>query len=319
MKRTVGTVLAGVVEICIGLFLLLMAISMTWTMANSGANPAPQIPSFKTFFLIAGAMYGGIGALAIATAIGLFSGRNWARILTLIAGGILLVVGAIAALGVMVVPIPPLPNVTTEQLHLFRIAMAMFWGLVALTGVWWLVLFTRPRIVALFKTAAEVPTESRRPLSIVVIGGIFLFGGSVGLAFLLVVRTPIMLLGILLQGNAALAINLILAASYVLLGIGLLRLDRRAYFGSLGLFAFGAVNVLCMNLLPGRAERMQRYLQASPFYDPGQVAGMPWLFSPWYAFSIPVIILGVPAYFLITRRAAFYKAPQPEVPETLVV
>src|SRR3954471_15228522 len=127
MKRTVGTVLAGVVEIFFGLFFLLMAISMTWTMANSGANPAPQIPSFKTFFLIAGAMYGGIGALAIATAIGLFSGRNWARILTLIAGGILLVLGAIAALGVMVVPIPPLPNVTTEQLHLFRIAMVMFW------------------------------------------------------------------------------------------------------------------------------------------------------------------------------------------------
>jgi hypothetical protein len=319
MKRTVGTVLAGVVEICIGLFLLLMAISMTWTMANSGANPAPQIPSFKFFFLIAGAMYGGLGALAIATAIGLFSGRNWARILTLIAGGILLVVGAIAAIGVMVVPIPPLPNVTAEQLHLFRIAMVMFWGLVALTGIWWLVLFTRPRIIALFKSPAEASRESRRPLSIVVLGGIFLFGGSVGLVFLLVVRTPIMVMGILFQGNAALTINLILAASYVLLGIGLLRLDRRAYFGSLGLFAFGAINVLSMNLLPGRVERMQRYLQASPFYDPSQVAGMPWLFSPWYAFSISVIILGLPVYFLITRRAAFYKAPQPEVPATLVV
>jgi hypothetical protein len=74
-----------------------------------------------------------------------------------------------------------------------------------------------------------------------------------------------------------------------------------------------------MTLLPGRIERMQAILRANPGYDPNQVAGMSWMFSPWYSIFICVIVLGIPAYFLITRRAAFYKAPQPEIPETLVV
>jgi hypothetical protein len=87
----------------------------------------------------------------------------------------------------------------------------------------------------------------------------------------------------------------------------------------LGLLGFGAVNALMLNVLPGRVERLHQILEASPAYTPSSAVNIDWVFSPWYGLFMVAIGLGLPAYFLITRRNAFYKAPSPETPETLVV
>jgi hypothetical protein len=319
MKRTAGTVLVGIFEMLFGLVLLLMAILLLWLSGNpSFRSDAGGALSMKFIALLSG-IYGVCGALGIATAIGVFTARNWARIVTLVAGGFLVFIGAVTTFAMAVIPLPSPPNVSDAQMHSMRMAMSAFWMCIALIGVWWLVLFTRSRIVEMFKSeSVGVVSERLRPLSITIIGGLFVFAGSIGFLFQFVMRTPTILLGVVVQGNAALFFNLFLTAVYLLLGIGLLRLDRRAYLGTLGLFTFGGINVVCLNLLPGRVERMQRYLQASPYYDPKQVAGMSWMFSPWYALLIPVVTLGIPLYFLVTRRAAF-EPSKVEEPQTLVV
>jgi len=220
----------------------------------------------------------------------------------------------------LVIPFPPIPNVTEEAMHWMRGLMAGFWLSVALVGVWWLILFSRPRIVALFKTEADAASsEPARPLSIMILGGLFIFGATVGFGFQLAIHTPFVIFGQMVQGTPGNLLNLMLAIVYGILGAGLLRLDRRAYFGTLGLFAYGVVNALFMSLLPNRLERMQALLRTNPGYDPKQFAGMSWMFSPWYTAIMCVIFLGIPAYFLITRRTAFDKAPPAEASASLIV
>jgi hypothetical protein len=320
MKRTVGMVLVGICEICFGLFFLMMALLMVWmTIGKTPLPPNSAVPP-KALFAVVGGMYGVFGSIAIATAIGVFMARNWARILTLVAGGMLSIFGAIGCFVMLIIPLPQTPNVTEQAMHWMRGLMAGFWLAIVLIGVWWLILFTRPRIVSVFKTSTgATASESSRPLSITIIGGVFLFSAIVGFGLQLVFHTPFVLFGHIIQGTTGVLINLGLAVAYGIFGVGLLRLDRRAYFGSLGVIGYGAMNALFMTLLPDRIERMQAILRANPGYDPNQFAGMSWMFSPWYSIFMCLVVLGIPAYFLITRRAAFYKAPQPEVPETLVV
>lgn len=226
----------------------------------------------------------------------------------------------IAGVFTMIMPFASIPNLNEERIHLVRVVMGSFWGFVALIGVWWIVLMTRPRIIALFKNQqSEVPTESQRPLSITIIGGLFLFFAIIGFPFQFVVHTPFIFFGQIIQGTVGLLMNLVLATVYLVLGIGLLRLDRRAYLGTLGFLGYGALNAFVMTLLPNRAEKFQAMLAATPGFNPSELNATGWMLSPWYTIVVSILFLGFPAYCLITRRAAFYKVPQVETQETLVV
>jgi hypothetical protein len=320
MKRTAGTVLVAIAEMLIGLFFMMMALLMVWMLAKNSSMSAPGVPSMKGMFAVAGGMYGVLGALGISTGIGILSARNWARILTIAAGSMLAFIGLLTGALTTMIPLPAVPNMSEQQIHLLRIVMVGFWAFVAMIGVWWVVLMTRPRIVTLFRNQPDGEfAESSRPLSITIIGTLFIIFSVFGLAMELVLRSPNLLLGYVVTGSAALVLNSVLAVLYGLLGVGLLRLDRRAYLGTLGLLGFGAVNALMLNVLPGRVERLHQILEASPAYTPSSAVNIDWVFSPWYGLFMVAIGLGLPAYFLITRRNAFYKAPSPETPETLVV
>jgi hypothetical protein len=320
MKRTAGTILVATTEILIGLSFMLMALVMVSLLVKNPSASAPGIPSMKSMFAVVGAMYGVLGAFGIATGIGVLLAKNWARIVTLVAGAMLTFSALIAGVFTMIMPFASIPNLSEQQIHLVRVVLGSFWGFVALIGVWWIVFMTRSRIVALFKNQqGEVAGESPRPLSITVIGGLFVCFAVLGGGFQLAFRTPFVLFGHVVQGVPGVLMNLLLAIIYIVLGLGLLRLDRRAYLGTLGLLGYGALNALLMSVLPDRMERLQRVLKASPGYNPSQFSQAQWIFSPWYTLFICVITLGLPAYFLITRRAVFYRAPTVETTETLVV
>ncbi len=311
MKRTVGTVLAGITELLFGAGLLLMGIGMI--ALNSQMRNVPQQPPMpKGFLVVMGAMYGAMGAVAIATAIGVFKGMNWARIVSLVAGVLLALVCALCGLLMLVMPFPATPG-QAVPVSTIRVIMVAVFAIPTLIGIWWTILFTRPKIVEMFRASAGPESPSPRPISITVIASFFIFSGVFSPLFQLYQRAPAVLFGAVIPGGTGLAINLLWGLIFLVLGIGLMRLDLRAWKATLVLLAFGLLNGVVTWSLPGRAERFESIVRSSRNYDPNLTRQMAWVTSPWYLFAVAFLAALLPAYFIYTRRAAFEAHESPTI------
>src|ERR1700678_1432915 len=93
----------------------------------------------------------GLAACGIATGISLLEVREWARISVIVFSGLLLVMAVPGLLMMLVMPLPippasaiPPGDSTIPLEHLMtavRVGMAIFYGLLALLGGWWLYFF----------------------------------------------------------------------------------------------------------------------------------------------------------------------------------
>jgi len=96
-----------------------------------------------------------IGELIVA--INVFRRRNWARIVMLVWAGLMVAMSAFGMLAIWLVTNiatqsnPQVPN-PGAFLTFLRFFLALFYGIPLAVGVWWLILFTRPRVVAAFQT-----------------------------------------------------------------------------------------------------------------------------------------------------------------------
>ena len=114
---------------------------------------SPQF--FKVMMFGAALMYMLPAAWGIATSIGLFRLKEWARISMIVFSVLLILMTAFGGLMALVMPMPPtpnqadVPNVATAV----RIVMAVFAGTLMSVGIWWLVFFTRPNVKEQFVPA----------------------------------------------------------------------------------------------------------------------------------------------------------------------
>jgi hypothetical protein len=104
-------------------------------------------PGFLLGFMIFAILfYLALAAWAIATVVGLFRMRSWARISIMIIGGGLAAIGLFSTLMSMAMPhimksMPPTPGADPTMMRIVFIVFAVIWLLIAAIGLWWLVYF----------------------------------------------------------------------------------------------------------------------------------------------------------------------------------
>ncbi len=273
---------------------------------SAGAAPSP-IP-LPVIGAVMAALFGMLGGLGIWTAVDIFRRRGWARVSMLVFAALLTFIGASAAAAILVVPFPLQRGVDPRTMHAIRLGIAGVYAVLAVIGLWWLVLFNLPSTKEYFaKDASGVPaTPPARPLSISVIAWWLLAGGLLS-AVPGAIGMPAFAFGAVLTGWAALATYSALAVAQVLLGAGLLRRIESARRAAIAYFCLTAVSGALAFAPPGFTARMEAFQSAMPSVFPaGTPAQMPTLSA---VLAVPGIALAaLPIWFLVRRRAAFVKS-----------
>ncbi len=320
MKRPVGVVITAVLQFLGSLLVLIVAAATAFVPRLAPKTPAqPELPT--ALFLALSAIYLVFAVLGLATAIGIFQLKRWARYSTLIFAGFLAGIGLLMAAIFAILPFPAPPNETTAQLppnfgFIFKTAMVLIQLAVAALGAWWLYYFTRAKTKLRFEGESnnDVMAIGRRPLSIAILSVL----SFMGLPWMLVGAWrafPISFLGLLAEGTGARIVYLVFAAAALYIGVGLWRLVPASRLAAIGLYIFGWVNAALFYVLPGREERYHRMLTESvAMWHLPNIPQQPqqFMIGAWAGIVGTLIISAIAIYYLVTRRYAFQ--PQAALP-----
>jgi hypothetical protein len=301
MKTPFSIYLTGVLECIGGIAVLLMAVGITYV---SLALPMPGGGPGRGILLGTAAVYGLLGVLGTVAGICVCMRKSWARWSTLAFSWFSLLMFGFMSVVFLAVPFPTSGRTEAARywVEIIKIVAASLCLLIAATCGWWAWLFSRPRIKALFEEGGAEVGESGRPVSIAVIGWLWIVSGTMMLAL---ATFPIAVGLWVLIGWKAAAVKVVWGGAYIALGWGLLKLWEWARQGSIAIILLGALNGLVFYVLPGRMERLQAILDWNPFriqQTPavGETAHMIWLGAVGGLLGILI-----PLYFLIVKRAAF--------------
>lgn len=112
----------------------------------SRSSAATDLPINLGVFLAAeSALFFGFGGWGLASGIGLVYLKGWARISTLVFSGFLVCMSLPAAVLILLIPLPSSqdPSLPSSFMSVERIGMALFYGVFALLGGFWLYFSTR--------------------------------------------------------------------------------------------------------------------------------------------------------------------------------
>lgn len=154
-QRSAAVTASGVIAIlgslvtAIGVLIGIMGLLVSF----GYPSPAPTIPGVRAItaammvFFLAVAIWGAFSG------VGVIRFRNWARLSVLVWAGITTPICLLVIAVMAWIPFPelPEPQLSTTVLRFFIIA---FYGAPLAIAVWWLILFTRPQIVAQFRPAS---------------------------------------------------------------------------------------------------------------------------------------------------------------------
>ena len=301
MQKWTGVRASALLALLGSLLTFLIAGATAW----AGARPMPadlesSMPLRPLLWTLA-LLLAVFGVWGMASAIGVFRRRNWARLSMIIFACLLVGMGGSALVGMLFIQIPASPSISLETLRTARIALAAGYGAITVIGAWWLLLFNSSETKQYFATTAT-PDPGARPLSISIIGWFFLLH-AVGTAAAAILRVPGTLFGWIFAGWAAMAIYTALTALQIYLGTGLLQLQEPARVASIVYFGVMVLNSLLIAALPGYADRVNRLVQAMPAF---LRIGQPLDFEGTSGLAVVgSLCLAVPIWFLVRRRAAF--------------
>lgn len=339
MQRSAGVTSIAILTFLGSLFTLALAalvcgISlMTFkgtTLPNSRGELPLQQPGVRTMLLGAVLVYVLPGIWGMITGVGLWKLKEWARISTIIFSVLLGVSGVFLLLAAVIMPFPTMPQ--QPQPVDMAIFMRVFLGALSLgtlaISAWWLIYLSRKSVQAQFSGAAmpipaqpyavssgdlslnSVPTRpavAGRPVSITVIAILVLLG-AVFYPIALLMHSPLMILGFMVRGAAAMAVHSIFALANLYIGIGLLKLWREARVVAIVWFLFAIVNVSVSFFGRGASERFAELLKEQPQLI-GSTPEMVFPHSFLIVIGVGTILMALAQiYFLVTRRSAFEAA-----------
>jgi hypothetical protein len=326
---------AGVVAIilsALGVLLgLLIEVSMLVAPGLQTAEATPGLPGSTRAAVQIIWLFGlGIAVFGFFVGIGVLRRRNWARITMLIWGGIMAVLSAISIPFIFLVfnTLPSaLPNSAEAGpfMGILKVFVVLFYGIPLGIGIWWLVLFTRPRVAAAFAAPASLasypsamdvtgfplpepaaaPSISPKavcPLPLMIFAGFLVFSSVcmvLVVPFPMTGAMPFFLFGHFFSGLSAKAVFGIMGLVFGVGAIGILKLKSWALDTvlvlQLVLLANGLLSLLNPRFLAAMQEAMQRVDAANPAF-PG---GNPFLTDSFFrgmmiiglCFSVAIIVL----------------------------
>ncbi|GAC1632635.1 MAG: hypothetical protein NVS9B14_06130 [Candidatus Acidiferrum sp.] len=244
----------------------------------------------------------GIGELFVA--VNILRRKNWARISILIWAGIMAFFSAVSCVAVFfVLNVMPqhMPNVQDPApfLAFMKFFLLVFYGIPFAIAVWWLILFTRPRVAAAFTmsqsqvanqvsldasgfptaTPPAIPVTPKKPscpVPLLIVAGLLIASAvSTPLVFLLpsTPAVPMYFFGFTTSAAAGRIVVGSLAIVYGLLAIGLIRLKPLALDAILALqaifFLNGIASLASPNFLHIMHDAMAQIAAANPNIPPG--------------------------------------------------
>ena len=319
-----GAVTAAAVIAIIGSILLLLCAVFgllgVVMMQNMPGNPGvQQLPELRYAGFAGVAFIAAGGVWGLISGIGLLRYRNWARISTLVWSGLAVAFCGLAMLFVssMKIPVPPNAVEGTEQIA--RVLIVIIYGLPLVIGIWWLILFTRKPIVALFDTSAVAAGTSldpsgfpaalakpRPPLPIAIVAWFLIISSAFSTGFLFFQHFPLVLFGRIYHGSTGVIFLLVGAAICLAGGLGLLKLKPWGFWLIVGWQAFGLLSGTVTLLSPNYDSLMQEILASSPFAH-SQAYPMP--AQNYRAFTIlGLVFVAIVLIILLSYRSRFLGA-----------
>jgi hypothetical protein len=281
-------------------------------------------------FLIAVAVFG------IFVGIGILRRRNWARISILVWGGFMSVVSAFT-IPVLFLVFNAMPGMmpknadATPMLTIVKWFSVLFYGIPLGIGIWWLVLFTRPRVAAAFTdsaaSAAYPPTmdvsgfpltaaparptlasKPACPLPLMIFAGFLIFSGFFMMLVVLIPVTgsmPFFFFGHFFSGLSAKLILGLLGLVFGIAGVGILKLKRLALHTVLVLQSVFFVNGILSVLSPRFLAVMQEAMQRADAENPAFAGGNPLLTESFFQM---VMIFGLCFSAAMIGLLLFYRS-----------
>jgi hypothetical protein len=316
MKRSISITVVAVLSLSGSLLTLAMGLLMAFALViTRKSNPALKEPSALVgmvvgmFFLIGPAIWG------LATSIGLFRLKRWARLSILIFSVLLVVVSVFGAPMLLLIPLPQPPEAAPQIANQIRFGMVGFYALLAAIGIWWFILFTRRSVREQFGAYSDtvaVPVDAvpishpARPISITIIAWLMIIGAAFApLNFWL--KPPVPFLWATLSGWPAVLYTGIYAVIALYVGIGLLRLKPLCRTIAIYLYSFFALNSVVFYGAPGRNARIHGLMNWGPAFFPHPDVHPPtaiFLLVGLIGFGFVFVLL----YFLVTSKPAFEAA-----------
>jgi hypothetical protein len=330
MKRLPGVIAAAIVLILFSLvhllFTGLMFVAAYFIPLTPSASGATPTPAWLPWMICAiGALLTGFAAWGIATAVGLFRMKHWARISILIIGGLtaafalISIVSMLAGMALAIVaPSSAGPSQTPHSTAMMPVVFGVLAAVYAIPlalAIWWLVYFNLRRVREAFATTTGAAEPGRRPLLISILAILCLIGlpSCVVIALL---PMPAALFGLTLHGWHRLPFYFLFAALDGAAGYGLWKLrewGRRVAFLLQGIGIVNAlVYVLRPSLLVGYSSEVNSALGLPQPYSTQPLQ------TPMIAVSmgLSLLFLIAVAFVLHYYRAAFQPpaAPPAEPP-----
>lgn len=336
--------IAGVVAIIFGLFTalgsVLFALVLVLMPQMQNAPGMPPFPAemraiftvFVVFFLV-------LGILGNFVGVGVIRRRNWARVTILVWGGImtLFCLALVAFSFVMFnsnlgVDLPNVNGVDTAKVMVFtRIFTMLFYGIPAAIGIWWLVLFTRPRVALAFTSPqpslpaamdasgfpqpalASTPMPPPRaacPLPIAVVAGLMALGSVFMLIFAftpLPSSMPMFFLGHSFNGPSAKGIFLLWGGVSGASAVGIFLLKPWALHTQIGLQCLGILNCAIAALSPNYPAAMRAAVQKIYADNPMLTANSPFMTDGYFRslMVFSTLLIGILLFVLVWQRPRF--------------
>lgn len=309
----ISAILAGVLG-ALGSVLALVAVRSTELLPSRASVPAyaKTLSQIIWGFLFAAAFY------LIFSGIGVIRLRKSARVSLLVFSGMMLFFGVIGVFAILFVFLAsPLPGPPRTR-ALVLAALVFIYGIPVVLAFWWLILFTRPGVVAQFEAKAAL-AERRRPVRFskpgcplpVSIVAWFLLSSVLSVFFIpfLPFQLPIAFFGHVFAGPPAIALLFIQFFLIAVASIGLLRLRRWSLPVTVGLQLLYIANGLITFLSPNYAAQLRAIVNQMqiPPPPPGVPDLLPYTrYFAWTGLLVPVACVVA----LLYSREAFYTAAQ---------
>jgi hypothetical protein len=260
-----------------GIFGSLISIATTLFIQN------PAMPSIPGMRAIMAVTMGGMLCFFLFcawTVVGLFRMRPWARYSILAIGGLEFCFSALLC-GVMILmrnmPTPmPAAAPSPVSLQVVFLGMAAFYAFLALIGAWWLVYFNLKPVRAAFSATAqpvmapglsESQTIMAQPQAgtpgwriVIIVWACLMLLSVLYVPMVFLMHVPLFMFGIILRGTPATVLILVLFAVQIVMGVGLLRKWKGAWYLALAWQVYSVVFFLSF-LLPGTLARFTAYQQ----------------------------------------------------------